>query len=155
MTKSIQSNIATALRKVGSEECLDKAKTIENPSHSIHTLNFRNLALNSSDVIAIANCLNPKEENQHQLIRSISFSYNPLLGNSGAIALAKKLPKSLHEIGLVNCGISEEGGMELLNWMKNSTELKMACIEQNNFSEKLKNQFQQFGANNPQMVLVF
>jgi hypothetical protein len=152
--RRIQINIATVLRKIGSDKCVEKANIFENTTSTITTLNFRNLALDSSDVISIMNCLKQKEGTDTNLIRSISFSYNSLLGNSGAIAIAKNLPTSLHEIGLVNCGISDAGRIELLDWMKKSRNLKMVCIEQNNFSKKLRIQLKQFGVDNPQILLV-
>ncbi|MGK0391813.1 MAG: hypothetical protein ACI94Y_004580 [Maribacter sp.] len=149
MNNSIQIKIATILREIGTEKGLEKVKIFENITAPIHTLNLRNLALNSANVISIANCLK-----QEKTIKSISFSYN-LIGDLGAIALAKSLPKYLYEIGLVDCGINDAGGIELLNWMKQSIHLKMICIEQNNFSEKLRIEFKKYSKNNPQILFIF
>ena len=67
----------------------------------------------------------------------------------------KKLPKSILEIGLVNCGINDIGGAEILNWMRSASSLRMICIEQNNFSENLKSEFKQFSNHNPQILVVY
>jgi hypothetical protein len=98
----------------------------------IKILHLISLELNAANISNIANSL--QEENN---IQSISFSYNAI-GDLGTIALLEKLPKSITEIGLVNCNITDNGGIELLNWMKNAPQLQMVCIEQNNFSAELK-----------------
>ncbi|MFK7776029.1 MAG: hypothetical protein AB8F94_28150 [Saprospiraceae bacterium] len=131
---------------------MKKAEILESKSSPSHSLHLRDLALTSSDIAAIASCL--KQEENH-LLNSISFSYNHHLGDSGAIALSKNLPKSICEIGLVNCGISDLGGIEMLNWMNNAPNLRMICMEQNNFSESLKFEFNKFSAANPSILVVY
>lgn len=54
----------------------------------------------------------PEKKADNDLIKSISFSYNSSLGDLGAIALSKDLSKNICEIGLVNCGISDVGGID-------------------------------------------
>ena len=71
------------------------------------------------------------------------------------IVLMKNLPKSICEIGLVNCGISDIGGIEILQCMLNSPNLQMICMEQNNFSEKLKLEFNKFRTANPHILVVY
>jgi hypothetical protein len=56
---------------------------------------------------------------------------------------------------LVDCGIGDRGGTEILNWAKASSNLKMICIEQNNFSEKLKMEFNVFKKENLRITVVF
>ena len=153
--KSIQIKIATILRKIGSKRCLEKAEALEQESSSMSALHLRDLELNLSDIQSIITCLKQERDSKHHQLKSISFSYNHLFGDSGAIALTKNLPETISEIGLVNCGISDAGGIELLNWMKNSTSLQMICIEQNNFSEKLRSEFKEFSSKNPSVLVVF
>jgi hypothetical protein len=69
--------------------------------------------------------------------------------------IAKKLPHSIYEIGLVGCGIGDKGGTEVLNWMRKSYNLQMICIEQNNFSEKLKIEFNVFKKENPKVMVIY
>jgi hypothetical protein len=153
--KSTPIKIATVLRKIGSEKCIKKAEALEREGVSISLLHLRSLDLSASNVRSIARCLEKEGAEQQHSIQSISFSYNSLLGDIGATDLAKYLPKSIREVGLVGCGIGDVGGIELLKWMKNSTHLQMVCIEENNFSEKLRFEFVEFRAKNPQVLFVF
>jgi hypothetical protein len=77
------------------------------------------------------------------------------MGNLGVTILAKNLPKSITEIGLVGCGISDSGGIELLNSMENMPNLQMICVEGNHFSEEVSIKFREFSQNNPQILVVF
>lgn len=147
----MKKEIAAALRKVGSKKCIEKAEILENESSNLTTLHLRDLGLTCAGIKSITDCF----EQENSSFKSISLSYNHLLGNEGVIILMKKLPKTFSEIGLVNCGISDDGGVEILNWMKNSTNLKMICMEQNNFSEKLRANFQKFNIANPQILVVY
>lgn len=141
--------ITTTLQSIGTQKCLEKAKQLEGIATPIKTLHFRNLELNAANISAISDSL--QELNQ---LQSISFSYNPI-GDLGTIALVKNLPKSLTEMGLVNCGITDIGGIELLNWMKKSPQLRMICVEQNNFSAALQTEFRKFSTNHPQTFVMF
>jgi hypothetical protein len=98
----------------------------------------------------LADCL----KDEKGALTSISFSYNGALGDAGAITLSKSLPSDISEIGLVKCGIADRGGIEILHWMKSATQLRMICIEQNNFSEQLKFEYRQFSANHPKVLVV-
>lgn len=118
-------------------------------------LTLRNLGLNSSDVSIIAAILKEEKKHNSNSITSISFSYNPLIGDSGVPAIVKNLPKSICEIGLVDCGIGDMGGYQILTWMKKSPTLQYICMEQNNFSEALKMEFRNFKRNNPNVMVVF
>lgn len=117
-------------------------------------LDLRSRNLKPSDIATIAESLRAYQKNSKNVISSISFSYNPLLGDLGIRALVKYLPYSIREIGLVGCGIGDTGGLELLNWMKNVPNLQMICIENNNFSDDLKINFQMFSDENPQTMVV-
>ena len=95
-----------------------------------------------------------KKAKSDDIITSISFSYNPLIGDLGTTALIKSLPSSIREIGCVGCGIGDIGGKEILSWMQTSTHLQMICMEQNNFSDTLKTKFRAFNINNPKIIVV-
>ena len=153
--RSTQKEVAEVLRKIGSKKCLDKAKELESLSTSASSLHLRDLALNSSNLIEISNCFNHEEEHNNHFLKSISFSYNHQLSDSGAIVLIKNLPESICEIGLVNCGISDIGGIEILKWMHNSLNLRMICMEQNNFSKNLKLEFNKFSIANPSIIVIY
>ena len=153
INRSIQ--IANILRKVGNKSCLAKAEMLEKESPPMSFLALRSLDLNASNVISIASCLKQEKEDPNHLLKSISFSYNLLLGDDGAIALTEHLPDTICEIGLVNCGINDRGGMEVLNWIISLPNLQMICIEQNNFSETLRSEFRKFNGDNPQVLVVY
>ena len=149
----VNKGIAKLLRKKGSLECTQKAETLENEISDISNLNLRNLGLDEQDIVDITNIL--EQENDTIYIKSISFSYNKLIGNVGATLIAKKIPHSIYEIGLVDCGIGDKGGYEILHWMRKSNSLQMICIEQNNFSDSLKREFNIFKRENPKVMVVY
>ena len=141
--------------KIGSLKCLEKAKNLETNISQIRSFQLRNLDLNSSEVALTALILSEEKSHNSSFITSISFSYNQLIGDIGATAIVKSLPKSICEIGLVDCGIGDKGGTEILTWMKKSPQLQMICMEQNNFSETQKLEFHDFRRNNPNVMVVY
>jgi len=146
----VHKKIAKVLRQTANSACLEKAKNLEEDVYQTSTLNLRDLSLMPKDIIAISDVLMQDNDS----IKSISFSYNNLIGDIGATVLARSLPSSISEIGLVDCGIGDQGGSEILNWVKTSPNLKMICIEENNFSDKLKLEFKAFKKNNPEIMVV-
>lgn len=147
--------IARVLRKKGTLQCILKSETLENNLSELSTLNLRNLSLEENDIVDITNILEPKKGNNTICVKSISFSFNPLIGDVGATLIANKIPASIDEIGLVDCGIGDIGGAEILKWMRKSSKLQMICIEQNNFSNKLKMEFNIFQKENPSIMVVY
>lgn len=151
----IQFKIATILRSIGSIKCLKKAEGLIHVASPMSNLHLRNLDLNSSDITSLVSSFQEGTEVNNYSIKSISFSYNNLLGDNGAIVLMKNLTKSITEVGLVSCGITDIGGREILNWMRNSPNLQMICMEQNSFSEKLRLEFKAFKADNPRILVIY
>ena len=109
LTSKFIYQIAEVLRNIETNRCLEKADAIEKKSFPSRSLHLRDLNLNSTDITAIASCLKVDHENGVSSLKSISFSYNVLLGDRGAIVLTKNLPNDISEIGLVNCGITDVG----------------------------------------------
>ena len=66
----------------------------------------------------------------------------------------QSMPVNVKEIGCVGCGITDVGGQAILEWMKTSSHLQMICIEQNNFSDDLKQQFHIFKKQNPHIMVI-
>jgi hypothetical protein len=64
------------------------------------------------------------------------------------------MPTNVKEIGCVACWINDAWGQEILKWMKTASNLQMICIEQNNFSEDLKQQFNIFKKQNPYIMII-
>lgn len=71
---------------------------------------------------------------------SFSLSYNKI-GDLGAIALAAALPRTLGDLGLVDCSIADAGAKALLGWAVNASGLRIICIENNSLSEDMRNNF--------------
>ncbi len=143
--------ISDILLDIGTPECIEKVMVLEKNSPNRTNYQFRSLGLKSTDVQKIC----PVFQKDHSpSITSVSFSYNPELGDKGASILVKSLPLSIQEIGFVDCGIMDEGGLAILNWVKQVPNLKMICIEQNNFSQKLKSEFRTFAKDNPNILVV-
>ena len=145
--------IAKILRRKGSLRCAQKSEILENEISESRNLNLRDLGLEENDIVDITNII--EQDVDRVFIKSISFSYNQLIGDVGATLIAKKTPSSLSEMGLVDCGIGDKGGTEILNWMKKSQNLQMICIENNNFSDQLKKQFNIFKRENPKILVVY
>jgi hypothetical protein len=141
---NFQQKLACILRDVGNKACTDQAEMVEHATAPLTSLHFRSLGLESSDTVRIAEALQLDGDSVYHAIQSLSLSYNNNLGDKGATALAKHLPHSLREIGLVDCGIGDIGGLALLEWIKKCPYLRMVCIEQNNFSIELRSKFRLF-----------
>ena len=152
---SILKKIAAVLRKNGNSECIKKANALESSTSKITTLHFRSLDLHTTDIAAIAAILKEEKNSPENNITSISFSYNHRLGDMGATRILESIPTSVREIGLVHCGIGDQGGIEILHWMKATPNLQMICIEQNNFSDSLQTEFKNFKKENPNIMVIF
>ncbi len=152
--KNIQWKVAEILRGTGRTECIQKAEALANSENNSSSLNLRSLNLKHNDAMQLASVIKEIDSIEHSIIDSISFSYNDSLKDEGAITLIKSLPPSIRELGLVDCGIGEAGGQELLNWVKRAPNLKMICAELNSFSDKLKSDFRKFSIQNPQIIVV-
>ena len=151
-TNKLKKELPKDLQLKASEILLEKINAIQTNSNHSDTLNFRNLELDSSEVASIMEIVT--ESNANRSIKSISFSYNQLLGDDGTITIINNLPNTVNEIGLVDCGIGDCGGKIILKKIKNLTNLKMLCIEQNNFSDLIKQEFKTFSSKNPQILIV-
>ena len=75
------------------------------------------------------------------LLQSFSVSYNPDIEDEGAIDLAQSMPRNIRDVGLVGCDAGDAGGTALLEWVNSAAGLRMICIEENRFSDQLKQQF--------------
>ena len=151
-TNKLKKELPKYLRLKASGILLEKINAIQSNSNHSDTLNFRNLELDSSDVLSIMEIVT--QSNANKFIKSISFSYNRLIGDDGTITILNTLSNTVNEIGLVDCGIGDRGGKIILKKIKNLTNLKMLCIEQNNFSDPIKQEFKTFSSYNPQVLIV-
>jgi hypothetical protein len=136
--------LINALRAIGKPVCLDAADSLaaSTGSSAEFDLHLRRAELNEADTRILANGLLGSAADNGLFLRSFSASYNPGLGDVGAAALAAAFPKTMLELGLVGCSIGDAGGRSILKWALTAPDLRMICIEGNNFSTGMKSQFQ-------------
>jgi hypothetical protein len=139
---TLEESLQNALRAIGSDVTMAAADNFARSvvSSSILNLHLRNARITASDVKIIANALDKTPSSELARLGSFSLSYNTI-GDQGAMTLANALPKTLTELGLVGCSIGDQGGKEILEWAKITSGLRLICIEENNISEELRNQF--------------
>jgi regulator of replication initiation timing len=136
-------------QQMGSMQKTKKFELSEN-----NTLHLRNQNLREPEIISVAEMLKQIKDNDKS-IRSISFSYNKDIGDDGMALLMRNMPVRVGEIGCVGCGMTDEGGGALLEWMKKSQNLQMICVEQNNFSADIKQRFRDFKKQNPHIIIIY
>ena len=127
-------------------------KKLKNVVWSSPTVSFRNLGLDSTDVNSIMEII--KVLNDSQPINSISFSYNTDTRDMGTKIIFNNLPDSIRDIGMVDCGIKDEGGKTIITKIQQLKSLNMLCIEGNNFSDFIKKELNAFSKKHPQTVVV-
>ena len=149
-TRSVKKVLAVALRAIGTEPCLEAASRLESAleTRSAFELHVRSAGIDASGAQMIAKALRSISEGDAVFLKSLSLSYNNKIGDEGAAALSHALPGSLREVGLVGCAIGDKGGQALLQWASQASGLKMLCIENNNFSDRLRVQFDLLGRRN-------
>lgn len=138
--------LINALKAIGKEATLAAAKRLEaHTSGAPFSLHLRNADLDASDANILASAMTNTGTNTRADLdadlRSFSVSFNPMLGDEGIIALAKSLPHSVREIGLVGCSMGDMGANALLAWAKQAPHLSMLCIEDNKLSTEAKQRF--------------
>lgn len=134
-----------ALKAIGTNVTIAAAKNLEAAfaSNRPFALHLRNAELSPTDTKTLAVALENFVPNDRQKLTSFSASYNASMSDAGAIALIKALPDSVDEIGLVGCALSDECGQALLEWAKNAPNLRVMCVENNNFSKTIKAQIRE------------
>lgn len=145
-------HITMKRKKIEDTQKMNSSKTFELDTSNI--LHLRNQNLNQSDMFSIADMLKQLKD-QKEAIISISFSYNKNIGDVGITLLMQNMPLNVWELGCVWCGISDDGARAVLEWMKQSQNLQMICIEQNNFSDDIQEQFRDFKKENPHIIVIF
>jgi len=137
--------LVQTLRTIGTDPCITAANDLEDRDNRGGSFSFhvRDAGINSTGAVAIATALHSVSSDQALALVSFSLSYNAALGDGGAIALAKALPPTLRELGLVGCGIGESGVSALHEWASKARGLRMICIGNNQLSARLKARFRE------------
>lgn len=151
-------DLVNTLRDMGNTVCDAAALRIEKSmdSGSNFSLHLRSAGLNFSDATSLAMALRGLANSADSaLLSSFSVSYNRELSDLGTIALARSLPATVQEIGFVDCNFGDDGALALLEWAKQSSSLKMICIEQNNLSKEARLLYQSYTQSNPGATVFF
>ena len=137
-----------ALRSVGTDRCLAEATRLQ---QGISTsgpwyCHLRRAGIDAADTIAIAKAMESFSFDAVSSLVSFSQSYNRAVGDAAASALTTAFLASLRELGLVDCGIGDVGGIALLQWARKAPRLQMICVDGNAFSDSVTRQFNQLGS---------
>ena len=124
-------------------------------SESSYDLHLRNADLNYNQIKSIAEAIKTVHENGGPSLQSFSMSYNSNLGDEGVLILVKNLPQTITEIGLVQSGIGDKGGEALIRWATNAKQLRWLCVEENIFSNDIKDRLRNFGQERSDLLVVF
>jgi hypothetical protein len=147
--------LIAALHSIGGPVCLDAANRLEAESTNDggFNLHLRNAGIDLQDARILANAME-KIDLATRYLMSFSASYNPDLKDAGAIVLSGAFPKSMTELGLVGCSIGDAGGNALLEWAQLAPDLRMICVEGNDFSSGLKSDFRELGQRHGSLMVV-
>ena len=69
--------------------------------------------------------------------------------------LLQPISKSNRVLGLVACGIGAKGGIAILIWAKQKSNLQMLCVEWNAFSAQIRQEFRLFALENPSFCFIY
>ena len=155
-TKMNPTDLITALRSIGTPGCLAAADRLEAAigSQVGFDLHLRRAGLNQADAEILADGMLRANTGKAISLRSFSASYNPELGNVGAATLAAAFPTTMTELGLVGCAVGDAGARPILEWARSAPNLKMICVERNNFSAGIKTQFRDLASLGGNMLVV-
>ena len=155
-TKMNPTDLITALRSIGTPGCLAAADRLEAAigSQVGFDLHLRRVGLNQADAEILADGMLRANTGKAISLRSFSASYNPELGNVGAATLAAAFPTTMTELGLVGCAVGDAGARPILEWARSAPNLKMICVERNNFSAGIKTQFRDLASLGGNMLVV-
>ena len=148
--------LITALRSIGTSGCLAAADRLEasTGSQAGFDLHLRSAGLNQADSQVLADGMLRANAGNTLSLRSFSASYNPELGDVGAATLATAFPATVTELGLVGCSVGDAGARPILEWARSAPNLRMICVEGNNFSTGIKEQFRDLASLGRNMLVV-
>ena len=128
------------LRNIKKSVFLKEAdRLVKNYNQSrFYNLHLRNAKIDFYDAELIAFSLKKIHQNQQIILNSFSISFNPTLNSDGLKLLLNSLPDHIHSLGLVACNFDDAAGKLIMSFLSRSKNLKMVCIEDNNFSNSMK-----------------
>lgn len=132
--------LIAALTKTGKSVCMDAGQRLSNkpPTDSTYNLHLRTASLSEDDAKSIASAIKTVHEDSSLRLNSFSVSYNPRIQMGGAIALLEVLPSHLTEFGMVGCSLNDELEPAITLFLSRSENLRLICVEENDFSPRVK-----------------
>ena len=132
--------IIKALRNIQKIVCLKEAdRLVKNYNQSkFYNLHLRNAEIDIYDAELIAFSLKKTHQNNQIILKSFSISYNPTVKLYGLKFILDSLPDHIQSLGLVACNFDDDAGEIIMSFLSRSKNLKMVCIEDNNFSNSMK-----------------
>jgi len=103
-----------------------------------YNLHLRSASLNAADAGLIAEALRVIHDDYYYKLMSFSASYNPDIGSLGVGNLLNALPDNITELGLVGCNLGDNASTHIVAFIQRSKRLRMVCVEDNHFSNKVK-----------------
>lgn len=148
-----------ALHETGNAACIRLANrfTTSPPRYGFYDLHLRDAGLSYQNTLLIAEAMSgamSESANADPVLRSFSLSYNTGITDPGIIALARVLPSTLTELGLVSCDLGDESGKAILDWANRAKNLTMICVEGNHFSASIRQGFTDISARRPHVIVV-
>ena len=153
MTIGYLTNVLRSINKPVCEKAADDLLALTN-NQSNYDLHLRNADLNYNEIKRIAGAIKIVHAKGGPSLHSFSMSYNPQLSDEGVLLLVKTLPATVTEIGLVQCGLGDKGGDALIRWAAKARKLIWLCVEQNSFSDEMKDRFIQLGNDRKGLLVV-
>ena len=148
--------LARALREIGTRQTVTWARRLEanRTGAKGFSLHLRDAALTPDDAAVIARALRGLTAEEAATLVSLSLSYNAEIRDAGAVAVARALPATLPELGLVGCGLGDRAGTALLHWAEHAPQIRMICVEGNRFSDRMKTRFLELTETNEGLLVV-
>ena len=99
---------------------------------------LRNAGLSEDDAKSIASAIKTVHKDSTLRLDALSVSYNPRIQMDGATELLEVLPSHLTELGMVGCSLNDELEWAITSFLSRSTHLRLICVEENDFSLRVK-----------------
>ena len=132
--------LVEALRATDKPVCIALANSLETRIGGVmaYSLHLRRAALDVDDAELIASAIAKVHQDKTLRLTSFSLSYNPLIKAHGVATVLSELPNHIAEFGLVGCNLDDRCENSITAFLARSKDLKMVCVEDNNFSPRVK-----------------
>ena len=140
-------------KKTKSIEVAKTLKLVSNNDKS-YNLVIRKANLNLEDAKNIANAINQIDQNKGPKLHTLSVGFNKNLKDEGVITVLNLIPKTTSVIAFVECGITDEAGQAIIDWVAKKNNLNEIYIEGNAFLKEMESKLEKLRADNPQITVL-